>query len=898
MDLTKLFNVVLSLSLMGSILSIMIILIKGLFKNRLNANWHYYIWLLLVIRLIIPNAPESSLSIFNLLPSTSQSIEISQNVTGSFDTNTPLSLLNEESTVKQSISTSNNNLQSEIIKKENVVESKKNSTRLKSDMISIIWLTGAIVILLYILIINTRFLFRINKQPQCREGDILRRFDECKGKMDVRGNIPIIFERNLKTPSLYGLIKPKLLIPYEIINNLSEDERRYVFLHELAHLKRKDNLINWIMVLVQALHWFNPIVWYAFSKMREDCEVACDAYVLSRLNPMEHKKYGETIINLINTISKPYWSSVTTGMANNKSSLKKRIKMVTMFKKNSWKWSIIAIVIIVAVGIAGLTNSMSDDSPLYKHIDKSTDFDILSLEDNEGNVTLDLETLDTEHWTREDFFQLETRILLDAIKHFPRQEQNYFKKITIRAITEKTERVFYTVSVNGDTLMKNDWTKIESFEVPYYAGDYYYSKNWEQVSRDYRVQGTIVNMDTIDSKLNSIELEVTKRINLPNNPIDAEFTGKTLHIVFNEELMNAGMFRDEFKKGSEIVVTFAQYAIPPDGKVVDGANLREIYYYENGKYYDIRGKAVDVIPASDEEFVTKPQIEVPVDLEIDRFEQQQMDEGHKPWRLDPIQTAITFLSLKISPEGVEGPFPVKEEDIKIIQQTDKVATVEVSGDKTPVSRVYLKRIIRQDSTGIWSVVGYDPKTQQVKYNLPAFNGNVTKIEKNKELKISNEKWLEAKKVFLENRDWHDEIVENLNQSDFKSEGMWKGTLNGENFELVLYQNTPFQFLFLKYGEEERINLLQDFYYTPWVFYGENIRFQQIVKGVGMSYNIISGEFSRNKMPNEVEIFDKIFYDLRQLQENNNFIPGNEIEVGGNKAKLLGGYSLIAVGTVQ
>jgi len=48
------------------------------------------------------------------------------------------------------------------------------------------------------------------------------------------------------------------------------------------------------------------------------------------------------------------------------------------------------------------------------------------------------------------------------------------------------------------------------------------------------------------------------------------------------------------------------------------------------------------------------------------------------------------------------------ENLKVIQQTDKVAVVEVGGDKTPISRVYLKRLIRQDNTGIWSVVGYDP----------------------------------------------------------------------------------------------------------------------------------------------------------------------------------------------
>jgi len=94
--------------------------------------------------------------------------------------------------------------------------------------------------------------------------------------------------------------------------------------------------------------------------MREDCEVACDAYVLSRLKEVEHKKYGETIINLINAISKPYWASITTGMTNsNRSGIKRRIKMIAMFRKNSWKWSVAAVVIIVAVGVVGLTNQTS-----------------------------------------------------------------------------------------------------------------------------------------------------------------------------------------------------------------------------------------------------------------------------------------------------------------------------------------------------------------------------------------------------------------------------------------------------------------------------------------------------------------------------------------------------------
>jgi hypothetical protein len=62
----------------------------------------------------------------------------------------------------------------------------------------------------------------------------------------------------------------------------------------------------------------------------------------------------------------------------------------------------------------------------------------------------------------------------------------------------------------------------------------------------------------------------------------------------------------------------------------------------------------------------------------------------------------------VSPGGIQGEPPVKYENLKVIQNTGVEAIIEVVNQKTPVSKVYLKRLVRQDSTGIWSVVGYDP----------------------------------------------------------------------------------------------------------------------------------------------------------------------------------------------
>lgn len=104
-----------------------------------------------------------------------------------------------------------------------------------------------------------------------------------------------------------------------------------------------------------------------------------------------------------------------------------------------------------------------------------------------------------------------------------------------------------------------------------------------------------------------------------------------------------------------------------------------------------------------------PQIDVPVDLDTEGNTQKSVDEGHSPWRLDPKFTAQVFVSLKISPEGIAGNYPIKYENLSIVYQTGTDTIVEVTGE-TPIKRVYLRRLIRQDPTGIWTVVGYDPDT--------------------------------------------------------------------------------------------------------------------------------------------------------------------------------------------
>jgi len=113
------------------------------------------------------------------------------------------------------------------------------------------------------------------------------------------------------------------------------------------------------------------------------------------------------------------------------------------------------------------------------------------------------------------------------------------------------------------------------------------------------------------------------------------------------------------------------------------------------------------IPDTSQNMASKAKVKVPVDLEIVEANQKQVDSGSSPWQLDPLQVSLTFVNLKVTPEGIQGEPQILVSSFKLVTNNSVEAIVEV--DKGPIQRIYLKRLVRQDETGIWTVVGYDPR---------------------------------------------------------------------------------------------------------------------------------------------------------------------------------------------
>lgn len=353
--LTDVFYRVLSVSAMATVLVLLIFLVRWLLKNQLKPRWTYWLWMLLAVRLLLPWTPESSFSVFNLIP-----LETNETSTASHRA----ALENEPAAESKPASEAATPTQpTEPIAQPPWSGLTGSMPETKSFLwmpfVSVVWLIGAVTMLGYILAVNMRFSMKIKKEPPVADPKVKSVFEQCIQEMKVKRQVALIESNQASTPMLAGIVRPKLLMPGYALNTLNDSQLRYVFLHELSHVKRNDIAANWLMNVLLALHWFNPLLWYAYRKMREDQEIACDSLALTRIGPDESRDYAAAIIKLLEAFANQVRLAGVASISGNKKELKRRIIMITLLKNNSYKMSLLGLAVILIISGCALTNAKS-----------------------------------------------------------------------------------------------------------------------------------------------------------------------------------------------------------------------------------------------------------------------------------------------------------------------------------------------------------------------------------------------------------------------------------------------------------------------------------------------------------------------------------------------------------
>jgi len=115
-------------------------------------------------------------------------------------------------------------------------------------------------------------------------------------ELDVPALIPAVSSPASIEPSVFGIFRPVLLLPENITRDLTPDQIEAILLHESEHVYRRDNLGAVLHMVVEAIFWFNPIVWWIGKRLAEERERACDEQVLRGFDDPE--VYAEAILNV------------------------------------------------------------------------------------------------------------------------------------------------------------------------------------------------------------------------------------------------------------------------------------------------------------------------------------------------------------------------------------------------------------------------------------------------------------------------------------------------------------------------------------------------------------------------------------------------------------------------
>lgn len=374
--LNETFLWVVESSIGASVVALFVLLIKKLFKHRISARIHYALWLIVVIRLLVPVFPSSSISIFTALEFSSNHVlktlgfsNQQDNITGQAMEN----YLQGEHQLKHELLRKNQlgpaqpeaattvaqSLEAQQTSSAERTESHNSRYILWIKAISMVWLLGFTVMLYVMYGYKRKMKQKDRLLTRVIDPKMVWIMDQCRKKFNIDKSIPIYTGDVAKSPYITGQLHPWIYCPREVCKEMSDSELTHILSHELAHYKRKDILWITLGMLALAIHWMNPLVWFCMNKMRTDMELACDAYVLEVIGEEETEAYGMTIISFLKrfSVNRERPQLLYFSKSSKKGLIERRIRMISLFKKGSYKLSTVAVACGVVISAVTLTNA-------------------------------------------------------------------------------------------------------------------------------------------------------------------------------------------------------------------------------------------------------------------------------------------------------------------------------------------------------------------------------------------------------------------------------------------------------------------------------------------------------------------------------------------------------------
>jgi len=176
-----------------------------------------------------------------------------------------------------------------------------------------------------------------------------KKAEQLSAQLKVVKKVALYFSAQVDVPLTIGYFKPIIIFPIALINNLDTEQTEAILMHELAHIKRHDYLLNILQCIMETLLCFNPFVWLISKTIRQEREYCCDDIVMDA--DYNNFTYSKALFLIAQQNNQNY--ALAMASANkNKYPLLNRIKRLNTMKTNDSlpKFHLLVIVAVVAIG--------------------------------------------------------------------------------------------------------------------------------------------------------------------------------------------------------------------------------------------------------------------------------------------------------------------------------------------------------------------------------------------------------------------------------------------------------------------------------------------------------------------------------------------------------------------
>ncbi len=322
-------KIFLSMSFSGSLLILALLFGKQFLKNKISRQWQYYIWLVVVLRLLLPFGTEVS-----LMGKAYQAVDQAISQTAPLPPQQQLPLNAPESNLAPAVGAEHHN--------ETVSSPTDDVTTahplqdigvLLINHIWLVWLVAALGLLIRKITIYQGFMRYIH--AGLTPVSDIERLDELSivaEQSGIKKPIELCVNPLVSSPLLIGFFRPCIVLPSA---DIPEKDFHYIILHELTHYKRRDMFYKWLVQITVCLHWFNPLVYLMSREVTRACEFSCDEAVLAKMGCSHAQDYGKTLLNAMAAIGRYKENLGAVTLSENKQLLKERLGAIMKFEKKS-----------------------------------------------------------------------------------------------------------------------------------------------------------------------------------------------------------------------------------------------------------------------------------------------------------------------------------------------------------------------------------------------------------------------------------------------------------------------------------------------------------------------------------------------------------------------------------